>query len=306
MTPRSAPRPRRWSTSACRRATDSIPTTCGSADAIEIVIGQGAKPGGGGMLLGSEGQPARGRACARLPEGIDQRSACAPSGLDRSGRSGDQDQGAARDHRLAEADLRQDRRHARVQRRQAGGAGGRGRGRGRRHAGRHGGDADGSSSSTSGIPTLAALRQAVDALEDLNMQRHGAAHHLRAASAPAPTSPRRSPWAPMRCAIGQGVLMALGCNSRHLRRATASTSPRSMITPPRHGAGLLSSLPHGPLPGRHHDAGSACWNSGSSPPVGARRLRNYLQTLEHGTDDDCTRLRQAGRAPLRERGPGRP
>ncbi|MFP4131858.1 MAG: FMN-binding glutamate synthase family protein [Thiohalospira sp.] len=45
------------------------------ADAIEVVIGQGAKPGGGGMLLGQK----MGERVARmrtLPEGIDQRSAC--------------------------------------------------------------------------------------------------------------------------------------------------------------------------------------------------------------------------------------
>ena len=53
----AASRRRRWSTSACRRATASIPTTCASADAIEIVIGQGAKPGGGGMLLGQKVNP---------------------------------------------------------------------------------------------------------------------------------------------------------------------------------------------------------------------------------------------------------
>jgi glutamate synthase domain-containing protein 2 len=45
------------------------------ADAIEIVIGQGAKPGGGGMLLGQKISP-RVAAMRRLPEGIDQRSAC--------------------------------------------------------------------------------------------------------------------------------------------------------------------------------------------------------------------------------------
>jgi glutamate synthase domain-containing protein 2 len=45
------------------------------ADAIEIVVGQGAKPGGGGMLLGQKitERVARMR---RLPPGIDQRSAC--------------------------------------------------------------------------------------------------------------------------------------------------------------------------------------------------------------------------------------
>ena len=45
------------------------------ADAIEIVVGQGAKPGGGGMLLGQKisDRVAQMRA---LPLGIDQRSAC--------------------------------------------------------------------------------------------------------------------------------------------------------------------------------------------------------------------------------------
>jgi glutamate synthase domain-containing protein 2 len=44
------------------------------ADAIEIVIGQGAKPGGGGMLLGQKVN-ARVAAMRTLPAGIDQRSA---------------------------------------------------------------------------------------------------------------------------------------------------------------------------------------------------------------------------------------
>ncbi|MDA0335988.1 MAG: FMN-binding glutamate synthase family protein [bacterium] len=45
------------------------------ADAIEVVVGQGAKPGGGGMLLGQK-ITARVAAMRTLPEGIDQRSAC--------------------------------------------------------------------------------------------------------------------------------------------------------------------------------------------------------------------------------------
>ena len=45
------------------------------ADAIEIVIGQGAKPGGGGMLLGQKISK-RVAEMRTLPEGIDQRSAC--------------------------------------------------------------------------------------------------------------------------------------------------------------------------------------------------------------------------------------
>jgi glutamate synthase domain-containing protein 2 len=44
-------------------------------DAIEVVVGQGAKPGGGGMLLGQKISK-RIAAMRDLPEGIDQRSAC--------------------------------------------------------------------------------------------------------------------------------------------------------------------------------------------------------------------------------------
>jgi glutamate synthase domain-containing protein 2 len=45
------------------------------ADAIEIVVGQGAKPGGGGMLLGQKISE-RVAEMRDLPAGIDQRSAC--------------------------------------------------------------------------------------------------------------------------------------------------------------------------------------------------------------------------------------
>ena len=45
------------------------------ADAIEVVVGQGAKPGGGGMLLGQK-ITERVADMRTLPEGIDQRSAC--------------------------------------------------------------------------------------------------------------------------------------------------------------------------------------------------------------------------------------
>ncbi len=44
------------------------------ADAIEVVVGQGAKPGGGGMLLGQKVSE-RVAAMRTLPSGIDQRSA---------------------------------------------------------------------------------------------------------------------------------------------------------------------------------------------------------------------------------------
>lgn len=50
------------------------PTDLRRADAIEVVIGQGAKPGGGGMLLGQKVSE-RVAGMRTLPAGIDQRSA---------------------------------------------------------------------------------------------------------------------------------------------------------------------------------------------------------------------------------------
>ena len=51
------------------------PVDLRKADAIEVVIGQGAKPGGGGMLLGQKISD-RVAEMRNLPKGIDQRSAC--------------------------------------------------------------------------------------------------------------------------------------------------------------------------------------------------------------------------------------
>jgi glutamate synthase domain-containing protein 2 len=45
------------------------------ADSIEVVVGQGAKPGGGGMLLGQKINE-RVAEMRSLPQGVDQRSAC--------------------------------------------------------------------------------------------------------------------------------------------------------------------------------------------------------------------------------------
>jgi glutamate synthase domain-containing protein 2 len=51
------------------------PVDLRKADAIEIVVGQGAKPGGGGMLLGQKISD-RVAEMRNLPQGIDQRSSC--------------------------------------------------------------------------------------------------------------------------------------------------------------------------------------------------------------------------------------
>ncbi len=88
------------------------------ADAIEVVVGQGAKPGGGGMLLGHKISD-RVAEMRSLPKGIDQRSASRHPDW-----TGPDDleikiHGAPRDHRLGEAGLRQGRRDADVLRRAA-------------------------------------------------------------------------------------------------------------------------------------------------------------------------------------------
>ena len=51
------------------------PNDLRKADAIEIVLGQGAKPGGGGMLMGQKITD-RVAGMRTLPKGVDQRSAC--------------------------------------------------------------------------------------------------------------------------------------------------------------------------------------------------------------------------------------
>src|SRR5215470_18279036 len=181
------------------------------ADAIEIVIGQGAKPGGGGMLLGQK-VGARVAKMRTLPEGVDQRSACRHPDW-----TGPDDLtikikelreitdwntpiyvkvGATRvfhDVKLAV------------------------------HAGADVVVVDGMQGGTAatqwafiehvGIPTLAAVRQAVDALEDLNKKDEiqlivsgGIRTGAEVAKALALGADAVS--------IGQGILIALGCNSR--------------------------------------------------------------------------------------------
>ena len=106
------------------------------ADAVEVVIGQGAKPGGGGMLLGQK-ISARVAEMRTLPPGIDQRSASRHP--DWTG----PDDLTIKIEELREVTdwgdpgLRQDRSYAGRQRRQAGGKGRGGRGGRGRDAGRH-------------------------------------------------------------------------------------------------------------------------------------------------------------------------
>ena len=245
------------------------------ADAIEIVIGQGAKPGGGGMLVGQKVNP-RVAEMRTLPEGIDQRSACrhpdwtGPDDLTIKiqelreltdwGKPIYVKIGASRtfnDVKLAV------------------------------HAGADVIVLDGMQGGTAatqsvfiehvGIPTLAALRQAVEALEDLNMKdtvqlivSGGIRTGADVAKALAMGADAVS--------IGQAILMALGCNSE------------TYIQDNVHHSAIADYNALGTAPGYcHHCHTGQCpvgvttqdatLEKRLEPEVGARRVKNYLQTL---------------------------
>ena len=80
-----------------------------------------------------------------------------------------------------------------------------------------------------GIPTLAALRQAVDALDDLNMRGKVQLVISGGIRSGADVAKALAMGADA-VAIGQGVLMALGCNSDTYVAARRASSPRRRTT----------------------------------------------------------------------------
>jgi glutamate synthase domain-containing protein 2 len=245
------------------------------ADAIEVVIGQGAKPGGGGMLLGQK-VSSRVAAMRTLPEGIDQRSACRHP--DWTG----PDDLAIKIKELREITDWQTPIYVKV-------------GATRVfhdvklavHAGADVIVVDGMQGGTAatqwafiehvGIPTLAAVRQAVDALEDLNKKQEvqlivsgGIRTGADVAKALALGADAVS--------IGQGVLVALGCNAD------------SYVQRGQHLSATADYHKLGTAPGYcHHCQTGRCpvgvttqdpvLEQRLEPAVGAKRVRNYLQTL---------------------------
>jgi glutamate synthase domain-containing protein 2 len=245
------------------------------ADAIEVVIGQGAKPGGGGMLLGQK-VSARVAAMRTLPVGIDQRSASRHP--DWTG----PDDLAIKIKELREMTDWQTPIYVKV-------------GATRVfhdvklavHAGADVVVVDGMQGGTAatqlafiehvGIPTLAAVRQAVDALEDMNMKEQvqlivsgGIRTGADVAKALALGADAVS--------IGQGILVALGCNSH------------SYLQQGRHISAQADYERLGTAPGFcHHCQTGRCpvgvttqdpvLEQRLEPLVGAKRVRNYLQTL---------------------------
>jgi len=245
------------------------------ADAIEVVIGQGAKPGGGGMLLGQKINP-RVAKMRVLPEGVDQRSACRHP--DWTG----PDDLTIKIQELREITDWEKPIYVKV-------------GATRTfhdvklavHSGADVIVVDGMQGGTAatqtvfienvGIPTLAALRQAVDALEDLNMKGKvqlivsgGIRTGADIAKALAMGADAVS--------IGQGILLSLGCNSDTYVQGGVHRS----------AAGDYEKL--GTAPGFcHHCHTGRCpvgvttqdavLEQRLEPLVGAKRVRNYLKTL---------------------------
>ncbi|MEJ2059850.1 MAG: FMN-binding glutamate synthase family protein [Gammaproteobacteria bacterium] len=245
------------------------------ADAIELVLGQGAKPGGGGMLLGQKISP-RVAQMRTLPEGIDQRSACRHPDWTGS------DDLAIKLNELREITDWQVPIYVKVGATRV------------KHdvklAVASGADVvvvDGMQGGTAatqqvfiehtGIPTLAALRQAVEALEEIDMAGKvqliisgGIRSGADVAKALAMGADAVS--------IGQAMLMALGCNSDYYvqngRHIDATADYAALDTAP----GVCHHCHTGKCP-----VGVATQTpdleARLDPEWGARRVKNYLQTL---------------------------
>ncbi len=219
-----------------------------------------------------------------LPQGHRPALGLPPSRLDRARRPRDQDPRAARDHRLGEADLRKGRRRTALLRHRAGGEGRRRRRGARRHAGRHGGDA-GRVHRACRQPTLACIRPAVQALQDLGMHRKvqlivsgGIRNGADVAKALALGADAVS--------IGTAALVALGDNDPHWEERI----PRA-----RHDRRRLRRLARGHGPGGHHHAGPGA-RGARRPGRGRTASRELPQGDDAGDADDRARLRQERRA----------
>ena len=246
-----------------------------NADAIEVVVGQGAKPGGGGMLLGQKIKP-RVAAMRTLPEGIDQRSACRHP--DWTG----PDDLTIKIRELREATDWQVPIYVKI-------------GATRvfndtKLAVLAGADVvvlDGMQGGTAatqtvfiehvGIPTLPALRQAVDALEDLNMKgtvqlivSGGVRTGADVAKALAIGADAVS--------IGQGVLFALGCNNGFYHQNGGRHSALSDYEKLRTAPGFCHHCHTGKCP-VGVTTQDPILEQRLQPEDGARRVRNYFKTM---------------------------
>ncbi|HEX7450118.1 MAG TPA: FMN-binding glutamate synthase family protein [Pirellulales bacterium] len=245
------------------------------ADAIELVIGQGAKPGGGGMLLGQKISP-RVAEMRTLPPGIDQRSACRHP--DWTG----PDDLAIKILELREITDWQVPIYVKM-------------GAARvandvKLAVKSGADVvviDGMQGGTAatqqvfiehaGIPTLAALRLAVEALEEMKLVGEVQLIISGGIRTGADVAKALAMGADA-VALGQGVLMALGCNADYYvqddRRIDATGDYHRLGTAP----GFCHHCHTGQCP-VGITTQDPLLETRLAPEDGARRLRNYLNVL---------------------------
>ena len=261
------------------------------ADAIEIVLGQGAKPGGGGMLLGQKISP-RVAGMRTLPEGIDQRSACRHP--DWTG----PDDLAIKIEELREITDWQIPIYVKL-----------GATRVKddvKLAVKAGADVivmDGMQGGTaatqqvfiehSGIPTLPAIRLAREALEEMRVSEQVQLIVSGGIRTGADVAKALALGADA-VAIGQGVLMALGCNSSHWadhgEMVDATAEYATTWRPTR----LLSSLPIRTLPRGDHNSRRAVGEAFGSH-VGCPSAEELSTSHEHGANDAGSCLRQVER-----------
>ncbi|MBB1160374.1 FMN-binding glutamate synthase family protein [Aquariibacter albus] len=245
------------------------------ADAIEIVIGQGAKPGGGGMLLGQKVNP-RVAAMRTLPQGVDQRSACRHP--DWTG----PDDLAIKIQELREITDWNTPIYVKV-------------GATRVfndvklavHSGADVVVVDGMQGGTAatqtcfiehvGIPTLAAVRQAVDALEDLDMKGKVQLIVSGGIRSGADVAKALALGADA-VAIGQGTLMALGCNREVYFRDGQPISAEADYAALGTQAGACHHCHTGKCP-VGITTQDAVLEQRLQPEWGAKHLKNYLKTL---------------------------
>jgi glutamate synthase domain-containing protein 2 len=245
------------------------------ADAIELVIGQGAKPGGGGMLLGQKVNPRVAR-MRTLPEGVDQRSA-----------SRHPDWTGPDDLVIKIKELREITDWEKPIYVKVGATRVFNDVKLAVHAGADVIVVDGMQGGTAatqtvfiehvGIPTLAALRQAVDALDDLNMRgtvqlviSGGIRSGADVAKALAMGADAVS--------IGQGMLFALGCNSGSYVQGGQHNDAAADYAALGTRAGYCHHCHTGRCPVGVATQ-DAILEQRLEVATGARRVRNYLKTL---------------------------
>ncbi len=245
------------------------------ADAIELVIGQGAKPGGGGMLLGQKVNK-RVAGMRTLPQGVDQRSACRHP-----------DWTGPDDLAIKVAELREITDWEKPIYIKIGATRVYNDVKLAVHAGADVIVVDGMQGGTAatqtvfiehiGIPTLAALRQAVEALEDMDM--FGTVQLIVSGGIRSGADVAKAlAMGADAVAIGQGMMISLGCNSETYVKDGEHHSAKAEYDALGTKAGFCHHCHTGRCP-TGVTTQDEVLEQRIEPAVGAKRVTNYLKTL---------------------------